>query len=124
MDKGGIVVNAKARYDSIARGETRAVQKIGGRFFTIACDLSTVSAMSFSATAAAGLWMGGAVVAAAVLSQRRVTAVCGQRQRDNGDDGREEPAQHGYRHGDHRRALRTRGPFFPADGDQRAGRSV
>jgi hypothetical protein len=31
------VVNAKARYDSIARGETGAVQKIGGRFFTIAC---------------------------------------------------------------------------------------
>jgi len=38
MEKEGIVVNAKARYDSIARGETRAVQKIGGRFFTIACD--------------------------------------------------------------------------------------
>jgi hypothetical protein len=37
MEKEGIVVNAKARYDSIARGETRAVQQIGGRFFTIAC---------------------------------------------------------------------------------------
>jgi hypothetical protein len=38
MEKEGIVVNAKARYDSIARGETRAVQMIGGRFFTVACD--------------------------------------------------------------------------------------
>jgi hypothetical protein len=37
MEKEGIVVNAKARYDSMARGETGAVQKIGGRFFTIAC---------------------------------------------------------------------------------------
>jgi hypothetical protein len=38
MEKEGIVVNAKARYDSIARGETRAVQQAGGRFFTVACD--------------------------------------------------------------------------------------
>jgi hypothetical protein len=38
MEKEGIVVNAKARYDSIARGETHTVQRIGGRFFTLACD--------------------------------------------------------------------------------------
>jgi Peptidase family M28 len=37
MEKEGIVVNAKARHDSIARGETRAVQRAGGRFFTVAC---------------------------------------------------------------------------------------
>lgn len=38
MEKEGIVVNAKARHDSIARGETSAVQRLGGRFFTVACD--------------------------------------------------------------------------------------
>lgn len=37
MQKEGIVVNEKARHDSIARGETRAVQQAGGRFFTVAC---------------------------------------------------------------------------------------
>jgi hypothetical protein len=38
MEKEGIVVSAKARYDSIARGETGTVQRVGGRFFTVACD--------------------------------------------------------------------------------------
>jgi hypothetical protein len=38
MEKEGIVVNAKARYVSIARGETGTVQRAGGRFFTVACD--------------------------------------------------------------------------------------
>ena len=38
MEKEGIVVNAKARHDSIARGETRSVQQAGGRFFTVACE--------------------------------------------------------------------------------------
>jgi hypothetical protein len=38
MEHEGITVDAKARYDSIARGETRAVQQAGGRFFTVACD--------------------------------------------------------------------------------------
>jgi hypothetical protein len=37
MQKEGIAVNEKARHDSIARGETRAVQQAGGRFFTVAC---------------------------------------------------------------------------------------
>jgi hypothetical protein len=37
MQKEGIVVDATARRDSIARGETRAVQQAGGRFFTVAC---------------------------------------------------------------------------------------
>jgi hypothetical protein len=37
MEKEGIVVNAKARHDSIARGETGTVQRAGGRFFTVAC---------------------------------------------------------------------------------------
>jgi hypothetical protein len=37
MEKEGIVVNAKAGYDSIARGETGTVQRLGARFFTIAC---------------------------------------------------------------------------------------
>jgi hypothetical protein len=38
MEKEGIVVSAKARYDSIARGETGTVQRVGGRFFTVACN--------------------------------------------------------------------------------------
>jgi hypothetical protein len=38
MAKEGILVNAKARHDSIARGETRSVQQAGGRFFTVACE--------------------------------------------------------------------------------------
>ncbi len=38
MEKEGIAVNAKARHDSIARGETQSVQQAGGRFFTIACE--------------------------------------------------------------------------------------
>ncbi len=38
MEKEGIVVSAKARYDSIARGETGTVQRVGGRFLTVACD--------------------------------------------------------------------------------------
>lgn len=33
----GILVNARARHDSRARGETGAVQRLGARFFTIAC---------------------------------------------------------------------------------------
>ncbi len=37
MQKEGLTVNAKARQDSIARGETGAVQRGGGRFVTIAC---------------------------------------------------------------------------------------
>jgi hypothetical protein len=37
MEKEGIVVNAKARHDSIARGETGAVQRVGRRLFTVAC---------------------------------------------------------------------------------------
>lgn len=37
MEKQGLVVNAKARHDSIARGETAAVQRARGRFFTVAC---------------------------------------------------------------------------------------
>jgi len=37
MQKEGIAVNERARHDSIARGETRAVQQAGGRFFTVAC---------------------------------------------------------------------------------------
>jgi hypothetical protein len=38
MEREGIAVNAKARHDSIARGETQSVQQAGGRFFTIACE--------------------------------------------------------------------------------------
>jgi len=38
MEKEGIAVDAKARHDSIARGETQAVQQAGRRFFTIACE--------------------------------------------------------------------------------------
>ncbi len=38
MKNVGITVDAKARYDSIARGETRTAQQAGGRFFTVACD--------------------------------------------------------------------------------------
>jgi hypothetical protein len=38
MEKEGIIVDAKARYDSIARGETRTIQQAGARFFTVACD--------------------------------------------------------------------------------------
>ena len=38
MEHEGITVDAKARHDSIARGETRAVQQAGGGFFTVACD--------------------------------------------------------------------------------------
>ena len=37
MEKEGIVVHEKARHDSIARGETGAVQRVNGRFFTVAC---------------------------------------------------------------------------------------
>lgn len=37
LEKEGIVVNARARHDSRARGETGAVQRLGARFFTIAC---------------------------------------------------------------------------------------
>jgi hypothetical protein len=38
MEKEGIAVNAKARHDSIARGETQSIQQAGARFFTIACE--------------------------------------------------------------------------------------
>jgi peptidase M28-like protein len=37
MEKEGLTVNAKARQDSIARGETGTVQRGGGRFVTLAC---------------------------------------------------------------------------------------
>lgn len=37
MGKEGIAVNAEARYDAIARGETGTVQRLGARFFTVAC---------------------------------------------------------------------------------------
>ncbi len=37
MEKEGLTVNAKVRQDSIARGETGAVQRGGGRFVTLAC---------------------------------------------------------------------------------------
>ena len=38
MGKAGLSVDGKARHDSVARGEIRAVQQGGGRFVTIACD--------------------------------------------------------------------------------------
>jgi len=37
MEKEGLTVNAKARRDSMARGEAGAVQQGGGRFATVAC---------------------------------------------------------------------------------------
>jgi len=37
LEKEGLTVNAKARYDSSARGETSTVQRGGGRFITLAC---------------------------------------------------------------------------------------
>jgi hypothetical protein len=37
MEKEGLTVNAKARHDSVARGETGAVQHGGGRFVTVVC---------------------------------------------------------------------------------------
>jgi len=37
MAKEGLTVNAKARRDSMARGEASAVQQGGGRFVTVAC---------------------------------------------------------------------------------------
>lgn len=38
LEKEGLTVNAKAPHNSIARGETGAVQQGGGRFITLACD--------------------------------------------------------------------------------------
>ena len=38
MEKERLTVNAKAQHDSMARGETGAVQRGGGRFITLACD--------------------------------------------------------------------------------------
>lgn len=38
IEKEGLTVNAKARRDSAARGETGVVQHGGGRFVTLACD--------------------------------------------------------------------------------------
>jgi len=38
MEKEGLTVNAKARHDSTARGETGVVQHGGGRFITLACE--------------------------------------------------------------------------------------
>ena len=37
MAKEGLTVNANARHDSRARGETGAIQQGGGRFFTLVC---------------------------------------------------------------------------------------
>jgi hypothetical protein len=37
MEKEGLTVNARAPHDSMARGETAAVQHGGGRFITVAC---------------------------------------------------------------------------------------
>jgi len=37
MEKEGLTVNAKARHDSVARGEAGAVQNGGGRFVTVVC---------------------------------------------------------------------------------------
>ena len=38
MEKEGLIVNGKARHDSVARGEAGPVQHGGGRFVTVACD--------------------------------------------------------------------------------------
>jgi hypothetical protein len=37
MEKEGLTVNAKARHESPARGETAVIQQGGGRFVTVAC---------------------------------------------------------------------------------------
>ena len=38
LEKEGLTVNAKARHDSVARGETGAIQHGGGRFITLAFE--------------------------------------------------------------------------------------
>jgi hypothetical protein len=38
MEKEGLAVNAKAPHDTVARAETRPVQRGGGRFVTVACS--------------------------------------------------------------------------------------
>ena len=42
MEKEGLVVNAKAPHDAVARAETRPVQQAGGRFVSVACSNSEV----------------------------------------------------------------------------------
>jgi hypothetical protein len=38
LEKEGLTVNAKARHDAMARGETHAIQQGGGRFITVVCE--------------------------------------------------------------------------------------